>query len=783
MNSSATRRSSSLEIAHPEDSFIEPELSENAIEVLERRYLKKDSTGKVAETPKELFLRVAKNVAQADLIYDHKANIKKLIKEFYELMARVEFLPNSPTLMNAGRELQQLSACFVLPISDSMDGIFSTLKHAALIHKSGGGTGFSFSNLRPKNDVVQSTKGISSGPVSFLKVYNSATEAVRQGGTRRGANMGILSIHHPDILEFIECKENQKEITNFNLSVAITEKFMKAYYQNEEFELINPRNNEVTGKLSAREVFDKIAHAAWRNGEPGLFFVDRTNEENPTPHIGRIEATNPCGEQPLLPYESCNLGSINLEKHLVEKNGYWEIDWKKLERTVKLAVHFLDNVIDMNHYPLPEIERMTKGNRKIGLGIMGFARMLYKLGIPYDSNEGVETARKIMRFIKEKATEMSEELAKKRGVFPHWYGSTHERKGRKLRNATLLTIAPTGTISMIAETSGGCEPEFSLIWYKNVMDGTHLPYIVDYFIEVAKKNHFWSDDLMKKIIDNHGSVRGLPEVLDKYQKIFATAHDVSPEWHVRMQAAFQEVVDNAVSKTINLPNSATVEDVKNAYLLAYQLGCKGITVYRDKSREEQVLNIGRDITKKKGIEPRPRPGIISGQTQKIHTGYGSLFVTINEDEEGMFELFAQIGRGGGYTASFTEALARLISLCLRCGIAPEKIIDQLEGIRGPQIVFDQGERIDSIPDALAKAIKRHITRKSSKGQQLTIDVYQDPNTAKFVKEEDKEARAKPRNEVQELLKKGLPECPECGRTLTFEEGCVKCRVCKFSECG
>ena len=583
----------------PTKEISEPLFSQNAIKVLEKRYLAKNDKGQVVETPKDMFRRVARNIAQAELIYDGTADVARAEEKFYQLMVKKEFLPNSPTLMNAGRELQQLSACFVLPIEDSMEGIFESVKQAAIIHKSGGGTGFSFSRLRPKNDVVRTTGGVASGPISFMKVFNHATEAVKQGGTRRGANMGILRVDHPDILEFIDCKINENDVTNFNISVAITDRFMEAVVKDEPYDLLSPRTGQPASKLSAREVFDKIANNAWKNGEPGLFFIDTTNRANPTPHAGSIEATNPCGEQPLIPYESCNLGSINLEVHVTHMDGKAVVDWDRLERTVRTSVHFLDNVIDMNHYPITQIGEVTKSNRKIGLGLMGFARMLFKLGLAYDSLEGIDSARSVMQFIRDIGHSESERMAEKRGVFPNWEGSVYKKQGKRLRNAYITTVAPTGTLSMIADTSGGCEPEFSLIWYKNVMGGEHLPYVQETFIDIAKAEGFWSDDLINKIIANHGSVRGLNEVPAKWQDIFATAHDVASEWHVRMQAAFQEYTDSAVSKTINMPLGATVDDVKDAYILAYKLGCKGITVYRDGSRSEQVMNVGKSQGKAK----------------------------------------------------------------------------------------------------------------------------------------------------------------------------------------
>ncbi|MFQ5780065.1 MAG: adenosylcobalamin-dependent ribonucleoside-diphosphate reductase, partial [Nitrospiria bacterium] len=534
-------------------------LSQNALRVLEKRYLAKGEGGKVIETPAALFRRVAGNIAEADRRYDPQANVAAVEEVFYEMISQCKFLPNSPTLMNAGRDLQQLSACFVLPVGDSMESIFESVKQAAIIHKTGGGTGFSFSRLRPKDDMVRSTGGVASGPVSFMKVFNHATEAVKQGGTRRGANMGILRVDHPDILEFISCKADTKEITNFNISVALTDRFITAYEKGEDYELVSPRNGEVVRKISAKEVMDKIADQAWQTGEPGLFFIDVTNRANPTPNVAAMEATNPCGEQPLLPYESCNLGSIDLEKHLLEKNGKYSVDWRGLEKTARTAVHFLDNVIDMNRYPIREIEMITKANRKIGLGIMGFARMLFKLEIPYHSERGVETARSVMGFIQRIGYDESARLAEKRGVYANWEGSLHHHRGERVRNSYITTVAPTGTISMIADTSGGCEPEFSLIWYKNVMGGDHLPYVQDYFIEVAKREGFYSEDLLDKILANRGSVQGIDQVPQHWQEVFITSHGITPEWHVRMQAAFQEFTDSAVSKTINLPSDATTK--------------------------------------------------------------------------------------------------------------------------------------------------------------------------------------------------------------------------------
>jgi len=562
-------------------------LTLNAVSVLERRYLQKDDEGRVIETPAQMFRRVAKAIAAPDAIYDRSVDLKMVEKEFYDVMTRLEFLPNSPTLMNAGTEIGQLSACFVLPVPDSIEGIFDALKYMALIHKSGGGTGFSFSNLRPKGDVVRSTKGIASGPVSFMKIFNTATEVIKQGGRRRGANMGILRVDHPDIFEFITAKEKEGALANFNISVGVTDHFMEALEKDEEYDLINPRTGKTVKSVKARDVFDLIVTMAWRTGDPGLVFLDEINRHNPTPHIGKIESTNPCGEVPLLPYESCNLGSINLSRMV--QDG--EIDWDKLRRTVRIAIHFLDNVIDANKYPLPEIEKMTKANRKVGLGVMGFAEMLVKLGVPYDSEEGVATAEKVMSFISEEARRKSVELGEERGSFPNFEGSVWEKSGYKaMRNATVTSIAPTGTISIIAGTSSGIEPFFAISYVRNVM-GTQLFEVNPVFEDVAREQGFYSTELLTKIAKS-GSIQNIAEIPSDVRRVFVTALDIAPEWHVRMQAAFQKYTDNAVAKTVNLPNEATLEDVRRVFLLAYRLKCKGITVYRYGSKSEQVLTIG-----------------------------------------------------------------------------------------------------------------------------------------------------------------------------------------------
>ncbi len=580
------------------------ELTNNALIVLNRRYLKKDKKGNVIETPEEMFRRVAENIASADSLYAPTSNIKKTTDDFYELMSSLEFLPNSPTLMNAGRELQQLAACFVLPVEDSLESIFDAVKNTAIIHQTGGGTGFSFSHLRPKNDIVSTTSGIASGPLSFMRVFNMATEVIKQGGARRGANMGVLRVDHPDIIDFIDAKTISHELTNFNLSVGVTDDFMNCVEIDSEYDLINPRNGEKTGKLKARDIFERIVQSAWKSGEPGVLFLDRINKENPTPHLGEIESTNPCGEQPLLPYEACNLGSINLTKmvktpHITsakvgieERLCAEEIDWGKLKDTVYKAVHFLDNVVDVTNYPLPQIERMSKGNRKIGLGVMGFADLLIMLSVAYNSEEAVKIAEEIIKFIRESAEEKSNELAKERGIFPNSKIQNPKSEFQK-RNATLITIAPTGTLSIIAGCSSGIEPLYAISYIRRALEDVKLLQINPLFIEIAKKRGFYSEELIKRV-ENGAAIEKIKNIPDDVRRLFVTAFDISPEWHVKMQAVFQKYTDNAVSKTINFPPDAEISDVRNALLLSYKLGCKGLTIYRSGTREEQVLTC-RDV--------------------------------------------------------------------------------------------------------------------------------------------------------------------------------------------
>lgn len=560
-------------------------LSQNAITVLEKRYLKRDPEGRLIETPEEMFRRVANNIAEADRRYRSDSQAAETAETFYRLLSSLEFLPNSPTLMNAGRELQQLSACFVIPVEDSLESIFEAIKDTALIHQSGGGTGFSFTRLRPQNDRVLSTSGIASGPVSFMKVFNMATEVIKQGGARRGANMGILRVDHPDILDFITIKEDPREMVNFNLSVAVTDLFMEAFQKDEAYPLVSPRTGKEARRLPARMVFNQIVQAAWKSGDPGIIFIDRINRDNPTPALGSFESTNPCGEQPLLSNESCNLGSVNLVKMLSHKK---EIDYPKLKESVWKGVHLLDNVIDQNRYPLPQIAEATYRTRKIGLGVMGFADLLTALNIPYDSNEALGLAEEIMSFIRREAREASAAIAKERGVFPAYDQSVYAGQGLRLRNATTTTIAPTGTLSVIADCSSGIEPLYALSYHRRVLGGVRLPELNARFVEAARRGGFYSEALIARIAAT-GSVRGMAEVPEEIQRIFVTSHDLAPEFHIRMQAAFQKHTDNAVSKTVNFPREATPQDVEKVFLLAYHEGCKGVTIYRDMSRDEQVL--------------------------------------------------------------------------------------------------------------------------------------------------------------------------------------------------
>ncbi len=752
----------------------------NAIKVLEKRYLLKDTEGNNIETVDGLFTRVSNAIAQADLHFDPKADVAATAKKFYDLMTNLDFLPNSPTLMNAGRDLGQLSACFVLPVADSMEDIFEAIKQAALIHKSGGGTGFSFSRLRPAGSSVHSTGGVASGPISFMKVFNMATEAVKQGGTRRGANMGILRVDHPDILSFIHCKQDNAEITNFNISVGITEAFMQAVEADKEYDLIDPKDQKVVGSLSARKVFHEIVEGAWRNGEPGIIFLDRLNRDNVVPSQGEIESTNPCGEQPLLPYESCNLGSINLV-HMVKQSpdGKWVVDEEKLRYTIETAVHFLDNVIEVNKYPIQQIEDTTKLTRKIGLGVMGYADMLLTMGLGYNTDEAVALAEQLMKFINETAHKASEKLAEERGAFPLFADSIYAGK-TPLRNATCTTIAPTGTLSIIAGCSSGVEPIFAYVFIRNIMDNTEMIEVSPVLRRVLEERGLYTEDLMRKIA-KEGTLAHIPEIPADIKRVFVSSHDISPEYHLRTQAAFQRYTDNAVSKTVNFRHDATMEEVQEAFVLAYKLDCKGVTIYRDGSRDSQVLNIGK--VKKAGepvppeapafrsdILPRPRPEITMGITERMHIGCGNLYVTVNYDENGICEVFTSTGKAGG-CPSQSEATARLVSIALRSGVSLDEILSQLRGIRCPSTIRQQGMKCTSCPDAIARVVKRTAdmlaAQKEHFGQLPNPPAPPAPEGPRPPRPDEKEPGT---------------HCPECGALLEHEGGCVSCRSCGYSKC-
>lgn len=754
------------------------EWSEPARRVLNERYLIKRH-GTVVETPDEMCWRVARAIASVEAKWGTEETVRSYEEAFYDVLVARKFMPNSPTLMNAGTgNGLQYSACYVLPVGDSIPEIFDTLKNAAIIHQSGGGTGFAFSRVRRKDSIVSRSGGRASGPVSFLRVYNAATEAVKQGGTRRGANMGILRVDHPDILEFINCK-NDGGITNFNISVAITDAFMDALRADDYYDLADPHSLEVTNRLRARDVWEKIIDSAWRTGDPGLVFIDRINHSpaNPTPEVGQIEATNPCGEQPLLPNEACNLGSLNVARLVVEQDGRKEIDWSELERVARLSVRFLDDVIEANPYPLPEIDAMVKANRRIGLGIMGWADLLFLLEIPYDSEEAIELADRIWSVVERAGHEQSHELAEVRGPFPNWERSIY-RDGPALRNSTVTTIAPTGTISIIADASSGIEPIFALAFQHKVED-RKLTFMNPIFLEAAKRRGIDSEDLLDRV-SAQGSVHDVDGVPEDMQRVFATSHEIESEWHVRMQAAFQRHTDNGVSKTINLPNSASRKDVEQAYNLAWDLGCLGITVFRDGCKGAQVLNVGIDEKKQASpaevVEERvtqaPLPGLptirarpkrVTGDTHRIATPVGTAFVTVNMDEQGEpLEAFVNIGRAGSDVKGFAEALGRLISLVLRTP-SPltqreklSEIIDQLAGIGGSRSLGFGAQRVLSLPDALAQVLETYA--------------------------EDVEEQVERRGTLTKVSLKG-DICPSCGwATFVHEEGCKKCHSCGHSEC-
>lgn len=737
-----------------------PNLNRNAELVLAKRYFQKDDAGIPIEDGQALFWRVASAIADQESKYAASPwTVDELALAFYHMMTDWRFLPNSPTLMNAGLPLGQLSACFVLPVGDSIEEIFDAIKYAAMIHKSGGGTGFSFSRLRPKDSRVGSTGGVASGPVSFLRIFNTATEQIKQGGTRRGANMGILRVDHPDILDFIRAKEKDGEFNNFNLSVGITEAFMKAVEEDEDYALINPVTGKERSRLRARDVFNLLVEKAWQSGDPGIVFLDRINRDNPTPQFGPIESTNPCGEQPLLPYEACNLGSINLSRFFVPgheeevdpaQNG---IDWNGLEKTIFLAVRFLDNVIDASRFPLELISERVHVNRKIGLGVMGWADLLFQLRIPYDSPEAIALAERVMGFIEAKGRQASIQLAEERGPFPAYADSVYPGLGiPPLRNATITTIAPTGTLSILAGCSSGVEPLFALSFARHVMDGEKLVETNPHFARVLHELGLDTPDILEKIVQT-GSVQDMAEIPSELRRVFVTAMDIAPEWHLRMQAAFQRHTDNAVSKTVNLPNSATREDIYSIYWMAYEEGCKGVTVYRDGCKSTQVLTTGSS-PKAEDENPhvivRERPDFVTGFTQKVQTGLGVMYLTVNEVDGKPFEIFATIGKSGHSVTAKAEAIGRLVSLALRSGIDVEAIVGQLKGIGGEHPVFQKKGLLLSIPDAIAWVLENRYLKGKSIGHHVDTFTRQ--------------------------------VCPECGAELVFQEGCHHCPNCAYTKC-
>jgi len=812
------------------------QLNDNARTVIGKRYLIKDATGTPVEQPEDMFWRVAGTVAEADRRYGASdSEVTGMAEGFYRLMVERRFEPNSPTLMNAGRPLGQLSACFVLPIEDALsngrDGIYDTLRAMALIHQSGGGTGFGFSKLRGKGSMVRSTTGVASGPVSFMKLYDASTDAVKQGGTRRGANMGILRVDHPDIMDFITCKEDLAQITNFNISVAVTDKFMDAVKAGTNYDLVDPSSGKVTGQLDARAVWDKMIDGAWRTGEPGCFFIDEANRYNPVPHVGQYEATNPCGEQPLLPYDVCNLGSINVGYYVT--NG--EMDWEAMKRDIHLSVHF-------NKYPLPEIDALSKRIRRIGFGVMGFADALVRLGIAYNSNEGVEFGRQLQKFVDVESKRESERLGNERGPFPEWARSiwgpdetcARDAKGNRirpmqlLRNCNVNTIAPTGTISIIAGCSSGIEPLFAVAFMRN-QAGALMPDVNEDFVAVAKKEGWYSEELMEKIA-KEGHIH-FDEVPVYWQQVFVTAHDITPEWHVRMQAAFQENCDSAISKTTNFPHVATPEDVRAIYELAYALKCKGVTVYRDGSRDNQVLSTGATEQAKAEREgkadaraergelhgtiaeleaentrlkqalfdaeaenlqrrsKRARPDTLRGITTRIETPLGTMFLNITEDDRGQpFEVFINLGKAGGAAMADAEAMGRLISLALRSGIPIREVHRQLRGIASDKAIGLGPNKVLSVPDAIGIALEKWMREKGGVQQELLGSAPAAASPAEVEQPKPTPVTGEGSQpqfgfDAVNRSESFIGTCPDCGSSLEFAEGCAKCRVCGFSECG
>lgn len=819
------------------EELMEPALSENAKYIAETRYAIKDEDGKITEKVKDIFYRVAEALAKVEKNFGKgEEEIKNLTTDFYNLMAEQKFFPNTPCLVNAGRAKQQLSACFVLPIEDSMDSILETMSNMAKIHKSGGGTGFSFSRLRPYGDYIKTSGGTTVGPVSFMQAYNDVTTQIKQGGVRRGANMGMLSIDHPDVLRFAVVKLDEYSLTNFNISLAVTNAFMeriepdksfvdddsipeeiiekiklaeanrdvdarlrgieaemiglydwaKATNEGEGYELVNPRDGKVMMKLNAYKVFNLVTRLAWQYGDPGLVFIDRMNEvsSNPVPKLGRIESTNPCGEQPLLPYDACNLGSVNLSRFVKGK----DLDWEELGMVTKKAVRFLDNIVEINEFPVQKIREMVSRTRRIGLGVMGFADMLFKLGVSYDSEEGIFWAERVMKFVTEKAKEATQELGKEKGVFPEWENSVFVGTEYRPRNMALTTIAPTGTISMIADASSGIEPLFSLGYQKNTVEGKALYIMNPIFVEELKRKDLYTEELMDKIVKNGGKLDGIEEIPKDLKNIFRTALEISPEWHIKIQSAFQKYTDNAVSKTINFPKEATVDDVRNAYKLAYSLGTKGITIYRSGSREKEVIQSVKNQKLETRNEKREEIKIIKKKTPEAARGirlrkpcdvgrvYTSVFF---EEGDGPVEVFVNLGKSGGYMAGSAEVTGRLASLALKYGANLEEVADELVGIScGQRVGFGNGTVL-SMFDAVGKSLLE-----ISRGEQL--DLFEGEKTKiemPKVNGEQKDLLAEIRNK-QADEESAFSSCPECGSPLYAEEGCFKCSnaFCGYSKC-
>ena len=780
------------------------EISENARVVLEKRYLRKDDAGNIIESPDGMFSRVAKAIAQPENSYGTKTEAEHWEKEFLKMMTDLDFVPNSPTLMNAGVNLEDgsgtgtLSACFVMGLDDTMEGIMTTAKEMAMVQKFGGGTGFALSPIRPKDSSISTTHGKACGPISVLKHLSSVSKLVTQGGKRDGANMAVMDVHHPDILEFIDSKQVEGDIHNFNISVGASHEFMEAVKNNTDYCLRSRKDPsdpdsemQDVGTLNARVVFEKIIHGAWRNGEPGMIFLDWVNHKNPTPHIGKMTATNPCGEQPLLPYESCNLGSINLSNFVIESQGKQDIDYPRLGGVVRTATRFLDNVIDANSYSVNKIEEMTRATRKTGLGVMGFADLLVKMGIPYNSEKGLTIGRGVMKFIRDEADAMSQELAEERGVFPAFKGSIYDAENQpRMRNACRLTVAPTGTISMIAGCSSGIEPLFALSYHKhNILGGESLIYVDQQFEKVAKESGFYSEGLMEYLADG-GSLQNRDDVPDWAKELFATSSEITPEMHVRMQAVFQESVDSAISKTINFPNSATEDDVESAYMLSWELGCKGITVYRAGSREAEVLTAGQSentsnnesselenkLAEDELLVERQRPSVIKGVTERVRTGHGNMFVTINYDEnDEPFEVFIAVGKAGGCDSAQLEGISRLTTLALRAGIDPKQVVEHLRGITCCP-VWDGGTLVRSAPDAVALVLSRHLNLDEESG---TTD--KNDSTTQLGMFGSKTTVTNGTNGHTTGI--NANRCPECSvGSLIYQEGCKRCPDCGYNKC-